>query len=330
MLSLNIRSLFLVVFLLSALSSALPFGLPTQTLALSSAARGLGRDLVAPVSSSLRQIDILPTIRPPVAPMVAKDIKPSYMMARSKPSKPATPSALAASLDHSVESILLPFDTKAEKQGQVGACHIFATTQVLYNLFNEATDKVLHTNSFFADHLTDPKRFGLRQKANTKDFLLEHHLGSIERLRATHGGRVCRDDLGLEGGFFDRDLRLLQNVGSLLVDKNSEWRFMDSAVRNIDHERQMLVMAKTEVDADVAKKRLGDAGFDYIFSKSVHTPEMTDLVKADREIVRQVVSGLKPITITMANAYGKMPMTKALQKSKKDIIDMLHQYGTSV
>ena len=122
---------------------------------------------------------------------------------------------------------------------------------------------------------------------NAKDFLLDYHLGSIEGIRKA-GGRSCDDDLGLEAGLFDNNLQLLQNLGSLLVEKNREWKYMDSAVEKINKERRLLVSRNVEVDPKVAKDRISSAGLDYIYSKSAFFPEMTDLQKADREVVKQV------------------------------------------
>ena len=141
--------IILLVFLSTCIVS-LPFGIPfTQSMAL----QAIGKKVAVPSAPLGIPVKVL------------HEAKPSVMM-------PARVTTAANILDHSAESIIVPFDQKAEKQGIVGACHIFTTTQVLYKLFNEATDKVLHTNSFFADHMLNPARYGLRKGSPFNLFLL--------------------------------------------------------------------------------------------------------------------------------------------------------------
>ena len=148
--------IILLVFLCTYTVS-LPFGIPfTQTMAL----QALGKKIAVPSASLSIPVKVL------------YEAKPSVMMPAKKIRGNGLSATAANILDHSAESIIVPFDQKAEKQGIVGACHIFTTTQVLYKLFNEATDKVLHTNSFFADHMLNPARYGLRKGSPFTLFLL--------------------------------------------------------------------------------------------------------------------------------------------------------------
>ena len=93
------------------------------------------------------------------------------------------------------DSFTTKFNQDFDTQGQVGACHIFATLEVIHDATNGFK---LSKEKLFLDHL-----FSLANKGVSHDSLktvLNHNMKEIKRVRQLRGKNRCADSIDWEGG----------------------------------------------------------------------------------------------------------------------------------
>ena len=195
-------------------------------------------------------------------------------------------------------------DTELVHQGQVGACHAFATSEVFF----QKTNLKLSKTRLFLDHLLSVELMGPDAQKALYDKLVEKNL---KYAVACH--------FSFEGSNFESNMRLLQQVGGVLVPDNQDWGWIDNMFENIRHEVRIQQKGFIHPDENIRRQRLGDAGLKSLIQVALSETHDGRSTAHDRNLVKEAASRLKPEKIVFNQ--------ESLQDKADQLVQVLANHG---
>ena len=142
------------------------------------------------------------------------------------------------------------FNPDFDTQGHVGACHIFASLEVIY----DATEGIkLSKEKLFLDHLLT-----LQGTPKRVDEIVDHNLAEIDAVRQSKCPRSVKWEGGKKSiyvGTFENNFEILKTRGGVVVPHNADWNQVENMMRDIKNE-QWKAIHDQNYDPEMRKKQL--------------------------------------------------------------------------